>query len=215
MMVQLFGAFGISKGQTHRKGIYAVKGQSDWYDDIAKRISEINNTLSQKDYKKYKLDLLLCAAQRVAEFSPMCTECQMFQQDIMSLTRDMSNLVQTADKERRKAYFKALNKVIGHLQRQHKLVTEGYYMTLFMALGSGLGVAIGAGIDSIGAGMAIGVGFGIFIGALLDAKAKKEGRILCPRETTRSPKTALTLLVIVGLLALSGIIAFVLFSRST
>ena len=192
-----------------------MKGQSDWYDDIAKRISEINNTLSQKDYKRYKLNLLLCVAQRVDEFSPVCTECHMFQQDIMSLTKDMSNLAQTADKERRKAYFKALNKVIGHLQRQHKLVTEGYHMMLFMALGSGLGVAIGAAMDNIGAGMAIGVGFGIFIGALLDAKAKKEGRILCPRETTRSPKTALTLLVIVGLLALGGILAFVLFSRST
>ena len=227
------------KGQTHRKGIYTVKGQSDWCDDIAKRISEINNTLSQKDFKKYKLDLLSCVTQRVAEFSPMCTECHMFQQDIMSLTKDMSNLVQTADKERRKAYFKALNKVTGHLQKQHKLVTEGYYAALCMALGSGLGVAIGAAMDNIGTGMAIGVGVGIAIGVALDAKAKKEGRILCPRETTRSPKTALdakakkeggilyprettrfskttlALLVIVGLLALAAILAFVLFSRST
>ncbi|MFC2050982.1 hypothetical protein ACFLTN_07405, partial [Chloroflexota bacterium] len=191
----IFGAFSISKGQTHRKGIYTVKGQSDWYDDIAKRISQIKNTLSQKDCKKYKLDLLSCVAQRVDEFSSGCTECHMFQQDITSLTKDMSNLVQTADKERRKAYFKALNKVIGHLQKQHKLVTEGYYSALCMALGSGLGVAIGAAMDNIGTGMAIGVGFGIFIGALLDAKAKKEGRILCPRETTRFSKTALTLLV--------------------
>jgi len=214
-MVQLFGALSISKGQAHRKGIYTVKVQSDWYDDIARRIGEIKITLSEKDYRKYKLDMFLCVAQRAAEFSPVCTECHTFQQDITSLARDMSNLVQTADKERRKVYFKSLNKVIGHLQRQHKLVTEGYYFGLCMALGSGLGVAIGAGIDNIGAGMAIGVGFGIFIGALLDAKAKKEGRILCPRETTRSPKTALVLLVIVGLLALAGILAFVLFSRST
>jgi len=214
-MVQLCGAFSISKGQSHRKGIYTVKGQSDWYDDIAKRIGELSNTLSQKDYKKYKLDLFLCVAQRVDEFSSVCTECRLFQQDIMSLARDMSNLVQTADKEGRKAYFKALNKVIGHLQRQHKLVTEGYYAALCMALGSGLGVAIGAAMDNIGAGMAIGIGFGIAIGALLDAKAKKEGRILCPRETVRFSKTALVLLVIVGLLALAGILAFVLFSRST
>jgi hypothetical protein len=191
-----------------------VKVQSDWYDDIAKRIGEIKSTLNEKDYKKYKLDLFLCAAQRVAEFSPVCTECHAFQQDITSLTKDMSNLVQMADKEGRKAYFKSLNKVIGHLQRQHKLVTEGYYWGLCMALGSGLGVAIGAAMDNIGTGMAIGVGFGIFIGALLDAKAKKEGRILCPRETTRSTKTALVLLVVVGLLALGGILAFVLFNRS-
>jgi len=208
-------AFSMSKGQTNRKGIYTVKGQSDWYDDIAKRIGEISNTLSQKDYRKYKLDLFLCVAQRVAEFSPVCTECHTFQQDITSLTRDMSNLVQIGDKEGRKAYFKSLNKVIGHLQRQHKLVNEGYYMGLCMALGSGLGVAIGAATDNIGAGLPIGVGCGIAIGVALDAKAKKEGRILCPRETTRSPKTALVLLVIVGLLALAAILGFVLFSRST
>ena len=236
MMVQLFGAF---KGQTIKKGIYTVKGQSDWYDDIAKRIGELSSTFSQKDCKKYKLDLPLCLAQRVDEFSSVCTECHMSQQDIMSLTKDMSNLVQTADKERRKAYFKALNKVTGHLQKQHKLVTEGYYAALCMALGSGLGVAIGAAMDNIGTGMAIGVGFGIAIGVALDAKAKKEGRILCPRETTRFSKTALdakakkeggilyprettrfsktalTLLVIVGLLALAAILAFVLFNLST
>ena len=203
------------KGQTHRKGIYNVKDRSDWYGDIARRISELDNTLSQKDYKKYKLDMLLCVAQRVNEFSPMCTECHMFKQDIMSLTRDISNLVQTADKERRKAYFRAINKVMGHLQRQHKLVTEGYYMGLCMALSSGLGLAIGAAMDSIGAGVPLGVGAGMVIGVALDAKAKKEGRVLCPRETARSSKTPVVLLVIVGLLALGGILAFVLFNRST
>jgi hypothetical protein len=191
-----------------------VKGQSDWYDDIAKRIGEIKSTLNEKDYKKYKLDLFLCVAQRVAEFSTVCTECHTFQQDITSLNRDMSNLVQIGDKEGRKAYFKSLNKVIGHLQRQHKLVTEGYYMGLGMALGSGLGVAIGAAMDNVGTGIPIGVGCGIAIGAFLDAKAKKEGRILCPRESVRFSKAALVLLVVVGLLALGGILAFVLFNRS-
>ena len=200
---------------THKKGIDIVKGHSDWYDGIAKQISELRNTLSEKEYKKFKLNILLSVAQRVDQFSPECTQCQTFQQDVNTITRDAGNLVQIADKEGRKAYFKAMNKIIGHLQRQHKLVTEGYYMGIGMALGSALGVALGAALDNIGPGIPIGVGLGMVIGAALDAKAKKEGRILYPRETTGSSKTALVLAVILGVLLLAGIIAFILFRRFT
>jgi len=190
-----------------------VRSHSDWYDGIAKKVGELSNTLSGKDYRKYKLDLLLCIAQRVDGFFSECPQCQAFRQDITTLTQDAGNVVQIADRESRKAYFKAINSIIGHLQRQHKLVTEGYYMGICMALGAGLGVALGTAMDYIGSGIPIGVGVGVVIGVALDTKAKKEGRILCPRETTRFSKTALVLLVVLGLLALGGIIAFILFRR--
>ena len=201
-----------------------MKGRNDWYEGVAKRISELNNTLGEKVYRKYKLDLLLCMAQRVAEFSSECTQCQAFQQDITTLARDAGKVAQVSDRKSRKAYFKTINSIIDHLQRQHKLVTEGYYMLIGMALGSGIGVALGAAMDNIGSGMPVGVGVGIAIGVALDAKAKKEGRVICkrktegsilhPRKTARFSKTAVALLV-VGLLVLGGILAIILFRRNT
>ena len=159
--------------------------------------------------------MLLCAAERVVQFSPDCGQCQMFQQDISGLVQEVGNLVQIDNKERRKVYFKSINQIIVHLQRQHKLVPEGYYMSMGIAIGSGIGVALGAAMDNVGGGIPIGVGIGLAIGAALDAKAKKEGRILCPREAANAPRTGKVLAIILGILVLVGLVGFFLFRRLT
>ena len=185
----------------------------DWQNGIAKQINELKSRITDKDYKKFKLNLLLCVAQRVAEFSTGCGHCMSHQQDVVTVTRDLPNLIQINDKKGRKAYHKTLNRIIGHLQKQHKLVTEGYYMGIVMAIGTSFGVTIGAVTDNVGSGIPIGVGVGVAIGAALDAKAKKEGRILCPRETTGSSKRVTVLLIILGILLFAGLAGFFLYRR--
>ncbi len=150
---------------------------SKWYDDIARSINSHKDTLSKKDSKKYKLDLFLRVAKRVDSFSRECGGCQLFQQDITQLTQDLGYLAQWP-KEKHKSYFKAISNITKHLQKQHKLVTEGQYLGIGLAIGTAIGVAIGAGSDNVGVGIPIGVGIGVAIGAGLDAKAKKEGRVI-------------------------------------
>ena len=193
-----------------------MNSQSGWYDGIAQQINQLKDTLSEKDYKKYKLSLLLCVADRVAEFSPECGQCQIFQQDISPLTEDVGNIIQIADKDKRKAHLKTINRMIGHLRKQHKLVTEGYYMGIGMVFGSGIGVALGAAMDTVGSGIPIGIGIGVAIGTVLDAKAKKEGGVICPSEKTTSSLQKTKIMIIIGLciLVLAGLVAFMLFKRS-
>ncbi|MFC1945287.1 hypothetical protein ACFLWF_00870 [Chloroflexota bacterium] len=194
-----------------------MDSKSNWYDGIAKQISQLKNTLSEKDYKKYKLRLLLCAAERVVELSSECGQCQIFQQDISTLTQDVGNIIQIGDKDKRKAHLKTIKGIIDHLRKQHKLVTEGYYMGIWMAIGAGIGVALGAAIGNVGSGIPIGSGIGTGIGATLDAKAKKEGRVICPSEkTTSSPRrTKLMILIGLGVLVMAGLVAFFLVRRLT
>ena len=154
-----------------------MEAHSDWYNHIVKEISLYKDRLSEKDYKKYKLDLLLRVAKRVDDFSSACGECQLFQPEITKLTEDLGYLVQMS-KEKRKSYFKAINNVIKHLRKYHKLISEEENRGHWMAIGSGIGVAIGAGADNVGVGIAIGIGIGIAIGSYLDAKAKKEGKVI-------------------------------------
>jgi len=189
---------------------------SNWYDGIAKQINQLKVTLSEKDYKKYKLKMLLCVAERIAEFSPECGQCQIFQQDISTLTQDVGNTIQLADKEKRKAHLKTINRMIGHLRKQHNLVTNGYYMGIGMVFGSAIGVALGAAMDNFGSGTPIGIGIGVAIGAALDAKAKKEGRVICPSEkATSSPQTTKIMIIIgLGILVAAGLVALMLFRRS-
>ena len=155
-----------------------MEAHSKWYDGIVKEINLHKDILGQKDAKKYKLDLLLRVAKRVDSFSSQCGQCQMSQQDITQLTQDLGYIAQTANKETRKGYFKKINTIIKHLQKQHKLVTEGHYIGIGLAIGAGIGVVLGAALGNPGIGPALGMALGLAIGSYLDKKAKKEGRVI-------------------------------------
>ena len=194
-----------------------MNARNSWYDSIAKQIDQLKVTLSEKYYKKYKLRMLLCIADRVAEFSPECGQCQIFQQDISTLTQDVHNIIQLADKQKKKTHLKTIDNIVKHLRKQHKLITEGYYVGICMAIGAGLGVALGAAMPNIGTGIPIGIGIGLAIGTALDAKAKKEGRIICPsgKTTTSFNRTKLIVIVALGILVAAGLVAYLFLRRSS
>lgn len=161
-----------------------MENNNDWYIDIVKEIDGHKDKFSTRDYKKYKLDLLLRVAKRVASFSADCVECQNFQGEITKLAEDLGNLVQ-ASKEERKSYFKMINSILKHFHKRHKLITEGENFAILIGIGiifgSGAGSTFGIGLDNIGMGAGIGAGIAIgvaIIGIYLDAKAKKEGRVI-------------------------------------
>ena len=158
-----------------------VESHSVWYDKIVKEINLHKDSLSQKDAKKYKLDLLLRVARRVDDFYSYCGECQLFQPEITKLTQDLSNLAQMpqpAAKEGRRNYNKTLDNIVKHLRKQHKLVTQGYYRGIGMMIGAVVSSAIGAALGNPGIGAAVGIGVGLAIGSYLDKKAEKEGRVI-------------------------------------
>ena len=188
---------------------------NEWLNSIKDQINTLKSTLSEADYKKYKLSLILCIAERVAQFGYECGQCQLFKHDIPTLIQGIGNLIQMHDKERQKSYFKSIDRITNHLQKQHKLVNEGYYMGIGIAIGSGIGVALGVALERVGLGIPIGVAIGLSIGAALDAKAKREGRIICPKEATTTTFSSVKILaIILGLLILAGLAAFFFFRQS-
>ena len=89
-------------------------------------------------------------------------------------------------------------------------------MGLGIAIGSGIGVALGAAFEKIGGGIPIGVGIGVAIGAALDYQARRKDRILCPRQdkiSSISKRNYLLISILIALL-LAGILIFILYSRS-
>jgi hypothetical protein len=149
-----------------------------WYEKTAKEIGIHQQALKKKEAKKYRLDLLQRVAKRVAEFSAECGHCQLFKEEITSLVGDLGYLIQMPDKQRRKNYHKKINNAVKHLRSEHKLLTEGQNVGLWVSIGTAIGVAIGAGMDNVGGGIPIGIGIGTAIGMALDARAKKKGRVI-------------------------------------
>jgi hypothetical protein len=187
--------------------------KSKWYDDIAKQVNQLKNTLSEKDYKRYRLNLLIGLAQRVDELSPTCKHCYFFKQAISTLEQNVSNLILLADKDGMKAHLLTITIIISHLKKQHKLVEEGHYTNLLYPLGATIGVVLGIFMPHIGIGILIGAVIGIGVGVVLDIKAKKEGRIICPGEKIPVSYTKTRVLIIICLvLIIVGGLAFLLLS---
>ena len=157
-----------------------MEAHSDWYNRIVKEISSYQDRLSNKESKKYKLDLLLRIARRVDDFSPECGNCQLFQQEITKLVQDLGFMLQTPNpgEEERKRYSKAINNIVRHLQKEHHLVSDGQNMGIWMAIGVGVGTALGVALENPGIGTALGVGIGLAVGSYMDKKAKREGKVI-------------------------------------
>lgn len=160
-----------------------MENHNEWYNDTVKEIGRHKDKFSKRNYKKYKLDLLLRMAKRVVSFSADCVECQAFQGEITKRAKDLGNLVH-ASKEERKSYLKMINSIRKHLQERHKLIAEGENLGIWIGIGVAIGVAIGSGmsivsgVDSVSIGAGIGIAIGSAIGSYLDAKAKKEDKVI-------------------------------------
>ncbi|MFD2565366.1 hypothetical protein [Aquimarina rubra] len=95
--------------------------------------------------------------------------------------------------DRKKYYRKKLTEFLSFLKKEFSMITEAYYMTLAMSLGMCFGMSLGMTfgivfgsgsevsnglIYGMTFGMMIGMSIGLAIGASMDAKAKKEGKVL-------------------------------------
>lgn len=149
----------------------------NWLNNILETFAAYKQTFNKKDIKKFKLNFLARLAKRTADLSVECGECQKFKDDISKLAGDLGRLVQSS-KEEKKNFDRKIKEITSHLQKKHKLFAEGTYVGFGIALGPAIGVAIGSGMGNIGAGIGIGVGIGVAIGSALEAKAKKEGKII-------------------------------------
>jgi hypothetical protein len=157
--------------------VVKVKDQNDWYKGIAKKIDRYKDSFSPREYKTYKLDLLVRISKRISSFSSDCRGCQNFKTEINELVEILENILQSSREERR-GYFNSINYIVKHLKEKHKLISDGQNIALWLPLGICFGAPFGILFDNIAIGIPIGMAIGVAIGASLDAKAKKEGRVI-------------------------------------
>lgn len=106
-----------------------METQDNWLNDIAGAIDKCKNEFTAKDYRRYRLDLLLRAAKRVASFSSDCDECQRLREEITKIAEGLGDLAPSS-KEKLKGHVPAVTTILKHLQKQHKLMVEGSYIAV-------------------------------------------------------------------------------------
>lgn len=148
-----------------------------WKHTTLEALRGYRHTLDAKTRKRCRLDLMQRAVMRVAEFSEHCSECQHLQHELTDIATFPSRTDRAAKSEM-KTYRKKLRGLTEHLHKAHKLLPQGTYFGLGIILGTAIGISLGNLMQIIGAGIAIGTGMGVAIGSGLEARAKREGRIL-------------------------------------
>lgn len=148
-------------------------------DEIKAILNRLRTTINKNLLKEINFNKCERVIEKLDFFSASCGECQQFQLDLKShFNRLEVNMERIGDTEM-KQHKRLINNTVTHLQKKHKLVSEGYYLSIFMSIGLSLGLAFGLTIfDNFGLGLPIGLSMGIAIGAGMDADAKKKGKTI-------------------------------------
>jgi hypothetical protein len=139
-------------------------------------LGELNERIGEKYAKQLNTKLVERVIKRLGSFSVGCKECE---KHLLALDGQIEKL-KGKQCQFEKVDFKEqrlqVNAVTSHLQKEHKLITEGYYMTTYMSIGMSIGLIFGLLLfDNVGLGLPFGLSIGIAIGVSMDADAKKKG----------------------------------------
>lgn len=147
------------------------------YDKLLNELIEIKSKINEEDSKKLDLDILERIIKRLYSFE--CEECNKYLEEInyqiSIINQDNSDLSEIDIKK----YNELKNNIISHLQKEHKLVTEGYYLGICLSLGLSIGLLVGTIIfDNTSLYLPIGLSLGIGIGIAKDEEARKKGLVI-------------------------------------
>ncbi|WP_226527043.1 hypothetical protein [Metabacillus niabensis] len=152
---------------------------NDHFEQIKATIKELRSIDNKKTTGKLGLNKCKRVAEKLDLLSENCQECE---QQLLELKNRLIKLkadIDGLDKNNLKQHQQFIQQVCNHLQKTHKLLPEGYYVSIYMSIGMSLGVVFGLTIfDNIALGIPIGMCFGIAIGAGLDADVKKKGKTI-------------------------------------
>ena len=154
-----------------------MQDQNGWFANITDEINRQKQQFSPREYKVYKLDLLIRISKRLNDYFPDCVDCQNMKREMEIIICSLDNLLQSS-REEQKNYFASIDNIAKHLKEKHNLVSENQNLALWLPLGVGIGLPLGFPMGNIALGIPIGLAIGAAIGVSLDAKAKREGRVI-------------------------------------
>ena len=150
---------------------------NDHRTSIESRIEALKKSLTIKNQKRLRLDILLRVARRLDALSLGCEACFGHRPSIGGLVDTIKD-IETWQIPGWKGYYRALDDIIKHLKTAHHLVEEGEHLTMWAGMGLAIGAGIGVAFGQVAIGAGLGVVFGVAIGGMLDAVAHKQGRVI-------------------------------------
>ncbi|MFA9558978.1 hypothetical protein ACERII_16835 [Evansella sp. AB-rgal1] len=142
-------------------------------------IEEMDDRLDKITSKKLQLKKWGLTGEKLFSFGEECEECQQQFTNLENHVMKLNSIGSVIDESDVKVHRSILKNALSHLEKKHKVVAEGYYLSIYMSIGMSLGVVFGLTVfDNIALGIPLGLSIGLAIGAGLDADAKKKGLVI-------------------------------------
>ncbi len=148
-------------------------------DQLISMLKELEGIVEKETAKKLEVKKCNRIIQKLHSFITDCEICEQYFNDLES------RIIRIRDKEVQLTMGEIdqlkqeIDHISTHLQEEHKLVSSGYYLSIYMTMGMSLGVVLGLLVlDNIALWLPLGFGIGITVGAAIDADAEKKGMVL-------------------------------------
>lgn len=146
------------------------------FDRLIQDLEQLSGEIGDKNSKRLNISQLIRIIKRLESFSEDCEGCRDNLLELSRLVEELKNKHGHLEKQELKEHQQKVNNIISHLQKTHKLVTEGTYLAIYMSIGMSLGLVFGLLLlDNIAMGFPLGMIFGVAFGVTLDENAKKKG----------------------------------------
>ena len=161
-----------------------MQTESEWTQKIAKQVAMIK--ISPKDYKFFQIERFLRADQRIDYYADIenCEDCSLLKKAAEDISSNLEMYINGAPASKVE-YEKKFDVILHHLNTNHKLAQNSYFVVIFSLVGMLVGAALGVtiamllGIEDVKIGglmgWALGLIAGIIIGQRKDNKVKPKG----------------------------------------
>jgi len=137
-----------------------------WYRKLEQAITDRRDSLTDKQWSKYQVDLLLKVANRVRTLSDECEVCRGYQHTLIRLEEEFAEL--PGSKAQRQYQAEQLVLMSKHMAVQHQLATPGFYLRKWLRVGLIAGAVVGF-VAMLVVGNLLLLPGGLVAGALLAA----------------------------------------------
>lgn len=147
-------------------------------DKLIKLIGELSESIDYDSAKKIDIKLFESVGQRLIQYYDECKVCQENTCLLLRYAEETNNFTNLQNKQVLLDYHRTIKAIVSHLESEHRLISEGQYMSFYMSIGMALGAGLGAAFNNIAIGVSLGLCLGLAIGVCVDADYRKKGRII-------------------------------------
>ena len=144
-------------------------------------VEALGARLPKRSSQSLQPAFILRVLKRLSGFTETCEKCQEL---LAGLAQQIEEVPVGSgqgelSREELRSLHKAMDRAVTHLQNRHKLVVQGQSTSIYLAMGLSLGLVFGQALfANMGLGLALGVAVGVAVGSGLEAKAKKDDRLI-------------------------------------